>query len=62
MNGEERELQGVATLGDLVAHLKLDHARVATELNLAVVPRAAYASTKLRDGDRLEIVTFVGGG
>jgi thiamine biosynthesis protein ThiS len=42
--------------------LSLDRARIAVEHNLRVVPRAEHASLHLNHGDRLEIVTFVGGG
>ena len=62
VNGEERRVEGVARLADLVARLGLDPRKVAVELNLAIVPRSAYAQTALADGDRVEIVHFIGGG
>ena len=62
VNGEERSVEGVASLADLVASLALEPRKVAVELNLAIVPRSAYARTALADGDRVEIVHFIGGG
>ena len=62
INGEERELSGAATIDALVAALGLDRRKLAVERNLTIVPRSAYASTALADGDRIEIVAFVGGG
>jgi thiamine biosynthesis protein ThiS len=51
-----------STVADILRQLSLDRARVAVEHNLRVVPRAEHASLRLNHGDRLEIVTFVGGG
>ncbi|HWA61227.1 MAG TPA: sulfur carrier protein ThiS [Caulobacteraceae bacterium] len=62
LNGEERSFEAVATVADLVARLDLDPRKVAVERNLEIVPRSAYASTRLADGDRLEVVHFIGGG
>jgi sulfur carrier protein len=62
INGESRALAGVSDVASLVAQLKLDPRKVAVERNLEIVPRSAYAATRLADGDRIEIVQFVGGG
>ena len=62
VNGEERSVDGVADVGALVRELGLDPRKVAVERNLEIVPRSTYAFTRLADGDRLEIVQFVGGG
>jgi thiamine biosynthesis protein ThiS len=62
VNGEERRFEGVADIAALVAQLGLDTRKVAVERNLEIVPRSLYASTPLTDGDRIEIVTFIGGG
>lgn len=62
INGEEKEIEGEIALADLLSRLELEPARVAVELNLGVVPRERYAQTPVKSGDRLEIVTFVGGG
>ena len=53
---------GLAYLSDLVATLGLDPRKVAVERNLEIVPRSLYAATPLADGDRIEIVHFIGGG
>ncbi|MFY8143553.1 MAG: sulfur carrier protein ThiS [Caulobacter sp.] len=62
LNGEERDVAGVVTIADLVAMLGLDARKVAVERNLEIAPRSTYADTALADGDRIEIVTFIGGG
>lgn len=62
VNGEERRFEGVTNVAGLVGALGLDGRKLAVERNLAIVPRSAYAATRLGDGDRVEIVAFVGGG
>ena len=62
VNGEARALEAGATVADLVAALGLGPRRIAVEVNRAVVPRAEYGATALRDGDAVEIIHFVGGG
>lgn len=62
INGEERSVEGVSTLAALVEQLGMKADRVAVELNREIASRAKWAETTLRDGDRLEIVHFVGGG
>ena len=62
VNGEARELPQGATVADLVAALGLVAAQVAVERNKIIVRRAEHAATVLADGDRLEVVTFFGGG
>jgi thiamine biosynthesis protein ThiS len=62
VNGDRREVPDGLTVASLLSTLALAQQRVAVELNEAVVPKARHAETKLHDGDRLEIVTFVGGG
>jgi thiamine biosynthesis protein ThiS len=62
INGEAKSFDGVSTLDSLVEKLGLKGDRVAIELNLDIVPRSAWAETSLKDGDKLEIVHFVGGG
>ena len=61
-NGQPRETCDKISVADLIAELKLSPKHVAVELNLEVVPRIRHAETMLRDGDRIEIVTLVGGG
>jgi len=65
LNGQSREFPQLApgaNLQDLIADLGLKGDRVAIEHNGNIVPRADWANTGLEDGDRLEIVHFVGGG
>lgn len=61
-NGKPIEVPSDATVATLLTLLGFDGRGVAVERNRAVVPRAAWSSTALADGDRLEIVGFVGGG
>lgn len=62
LNGEPHYLDGPLTVADLLAALKIDARRVAVELNLVVLKRAAFETTVVREGDEVEIVNFVGGG
>ena len=62
INGEERSLSGALTLMALLEQLGLRADRVAVELNREIVARERWPATELREGDRLEIVHFVGGG
>ncbi len=62
VNGEARSVPAGSTISDLLRLLSLDHALLAVEHNRRVVPRAEHAAARLRHGDAVEIVTFVGGG
>jgi sulfur carrier protein len=63
INGEEREFNvSPLTLAALVETLGMKPDRVAVELNRDIVPRNLWAETMLNEGDRLELVHFVGGG
>jgi sulfur carrier protein len=62
VNGERREVPEGITVAALLAELGIAAGPVAVERNRAIVPRAQHASTPLSDGDRLEVVQFVGGG
>ncbi|HRD29786.1 MAG TPA: sulfur carrier protein ThiS [Caulobacter sp.] len=62
INGEERVLEPVANVAELVAALGLETRKVAVERNLEIVPRSLHAATPVQDDDRFEIVTFIGGG
>lgn len=62
INGEIRNYEGPATLAALIASMGLKADRVAVELNRDIVARDRWGNTNLSDGDRLEIVNFVGGG
>ncbi len=62
INGQERQFEALANVAELVEQLGMKGDRVAIELNRDIVSRANWAETRLTDGDRLEIVHFVGGG
>jgi thiamine biosynthesis protein ThiS len=62
VNGDTVRVPGGCTIAELLRQLSLDRARVAVEHNLRVVPKAEHAERRLNHGDRVEIVTFVGGG
>jgi len=62
VNGETRTFDDVTDVAALVAVLGLNTKKVAVERNLEIVPRSAYGMTALMDGDRIEIVHFIGGG
>ena len=61
VNGDPRCLEA-ASIGQLLETLDIDSRRVAVELNSAIVPKVDYDHTPLNDGDKIEIVQFVGGG
>ncbi|GGH01017.1 thiamine biosynthesis protein ThiS [Glycocaulis albus] len=62
LNGEARDLPAGLSLSAMLSHLGLDPRKVAVERNLEIAPRSAYDEIAIADGDRLEIVQFVGGG
>ena len=62
INGESRNFDNSIPLSALLEQLGMKSDRVAVELNRNIVPRAQWAETQVSEGDRLEIVQFVGGG
>ncbi len=62
VNGEERELEKPVTLLEFLLQLGIPKERVAIEVNKEVVRRKDWEITMINDGDRIEIVHFVGGG
>jgi sulfur carrier protein len=62
MNGNDESFDGTATVADLLERHALSPVRVAVEINEVLIPRTRFAGTTLRDRDRVEIVTLVGGG
>ena len=62
VNGEAKAFDGPLTVEALIERLGLDPHKVAVERNLAIVARSAHAATALADGDKIEIVHFIGGG
>jgi thiamine biosynthesis protein ThiS len=62
LNGDPYELAGPVTVSNLLVRLDIDARRVAVERNLEVLKRARFDQIEVREGDRIEIVNFVGGG
>jgi sulfur carrier protein len=62
VNGQAREIDRPLSVAELLEELGLAGRHVAVEVNLELVPRQRHAEHRLAEGDRLEIVTLVGGG
>jgi thiamine biosynthesis protein ThiS len=62
VHGEAKDVAAATTIEALVSLLGLDRRKLAVERNLEIVPRSAFGATALAEGDRIEIVAFVGGG
>jgi len=62
LNGENRVLTPGLSVAGLLKELGIDGRKVAVERNLEIVPKSAFETTPLAEGDRLEIVHFIGGG
>jgi sulfur carrier protein len=62
VNGDPRQVDQQTTVAQLLDAMGLDNRQLAVECNLQLVPRGAHATRVLTAGDRLEIVTLVGGG
>ncbi len=62
VNGENKAIQGAATLSELLTEFRINPKTVVVEHNRAVVPRERFPSQRLQEGDTVEIVRFVGGG
>lgn len=62
VNGETKQLRTGLTISELIADMDLADKRVAVEVNQQIVPRSEYADHKVSAGDRVEIVTAIGGG
>jgi len=62
VNGEAKQLADGATVAQLIDVLALGEVRIAVEVNKDLVVRKAWETHVLKDGDRVEVVTFVGGG
>lgn len=61
-NGEPRTVDSHTTVAELLVALEVSSRHVAVEVNLDVVPRERHGEHELNDGDRVEVVTLVGGG
>ena len=62
INGETQAFDGAVSVADLLARLGLPEKKIAVEHNLEIVAKSAYDTHELGDGDRVEIVHFIGGG
>lgn len=62
LNGQERQLERIDSVADLIRSLELAPEQVAVELNSQLIARSKHASVQLSEGDEVEIVTMVGGG
>jgi len=62
VNGDVRTWRSGATVADLLKELDIKAERVAVELNLEILDRAMFDQRSLKDGDRVEIMSFIGGG
>jgi len=62
VNGEKKETPGGLTIAGLLQFLKVQSERVAVELNLDIVKKDRYSTTPVKEGDSVEIVSFMAGG
>ncbi len=62
LNGEARAIPDGLSVEGLLQHLGIVSKKVAVERNLEIVPKSTFPSTLITEGDRLEIVHFIGGG
>lgn len=62
VNGQPRDCRSGSTVGDLLRELEIKTERVAVELNLEILDRKDFELRRLKQGDRVEILSFIGGG
>ena len=62
INGEKETIEREMSVADFLSARSIEPRRVAVEINEDIVPRKTFGDALVRDGDRIEIVTFVGGG
>ena len=62
VNGEKQEYQGSITVDTLLERLNLRTEQVAVEVNLKILDRSNFPTWDLQDGDKVEILSFIGGG
>ncbi|WP_457639148.1 sulfur carrier protein ThiS [Persephonella sp.] len=62
LNGEEREVKEGITISQLIQELGIKAPNYAVAVGMEVIPKSEYSTYSLKEGDRVEIVTFVGGG
>jgi len=62
LNGEKKQMPDSITVLGLLEFLKIQHQRVAVELNMEIVKKDLYGTTAIKEGDSLEVVSFMAGG
>ncbi|WP_433958204.1 sulfur carrier protein ThiS [Cytobacillus horneckiae] len=62
INGKEMQTPDSISVTELLTHLQLENKMAIVEINQSIINKSSYEVTKLADGDRIEIVHFVGGG
>ena len=62
VNGEKYSFQEPITISELILKLELDSRKIAIEYNLEILPRSLFEITSIKNGDKIEIVHFIGGG
>ena len=62
VNGKQIQLTSAMSVADYLEQNNYQINRIAVEMNEEILPKYSYSETMLKDGDRLEVVTFVGGG
>lgn len=62
VNGQPKEVPAATTVGELIELLQMPRRGIAVEVNLEIVPHSQLAARRLAEGDRLEVVSLVGGG
>jgi len=62
VNGENKTIDSVKTISNLLNDLNIDSRKIAVELNLEIIPKSAYNDITVAENDKLEIVAFIGGG
>jgi sulfur carrier protein len=62
LNGEKKDIPDNITIVGLLEFLRIQHQRVAVELNTEIVKKDKYGETSIKEGDSLEVVSFMGGG
>lgn len=62
VNGESMQLYSPDTISELLKTLRMENRRIAVELNRQIVPQSLHTTTSIREGDKIEIITAIGGG
>ena len=62
LNGQEKRFEKTINIKELLMFLELKEERIAVEVNLEIVDRQKFNSFELKDGDKVEVISFIGGG